>query len=189
MPLTTIDTFQTLQARGHATTAKALALFDQLAPVDIAFMMGRWRGSEFPTGHFLDGVLTVANWYGKEFVNPDCVHPLLCLDSHNQIIKLATNPVLFKLVMSFALPKHPAFKPLYTWLTSWQTTEDSQANLRMVTYRGQASATMIYNQIPVQDMFRKIDEDTVLGLMEYSGFSEPFFFVLQRDVPQTHVMS
>jgi hypothetical protein len=185
MSSTTLDTFQTLQGRGRATTAEALALFDQLDPVALEWMMGRWRGSEFPTGHALDGVLTVANWYGKEFVNPDCVHPLVCLDNHNRLFNLAVNPTLFKVMLKLPLPKHPALKPLFTWLNAQQKTAASQAHLRLVDFRGKVSAAMIYNELPIQDVFRKVDENTVLGLMDYGEFPEPFFFVLQRDIPET----
>ena len=33
-------------------------------------------------------------------------------------------------------------------------------------YRGKASASMIYDQKPIIDIFRKIDEDTMLGVMD-----------------------
>jgi hypothetical protein len=78
-----------LQARGPVSTEAALAFFEPLEPVDLAFMLGRWRGSEFPTNHPMDGLLKVANWYGKEFVSPDCVHPLLMRDSRQNLYKMA----------------------------------------------------------------------------------------------------
>jgi hypothetical protein len=51
----------------------------------------------------------------------------------------------------------------------------------MTTYRGQSSATMIYDQLPILDVFRRIDADTVLGVMDRKGMTAPFFFVLRRD--------
>ena len=56
---------------------EALAWFDRLDPVDLAFMRGVWKGSELHTGHPLEGFLEASGWYGKEFVDPDHVHPLL----------------------------------------------------------------------------------------------------------------
>jgi hypothetical protein len=71
------DQLTELHAGGSVSVEAALAFFDRLEPVDLDFMLGRWQGSEFPTNHPMDGLLELANWYGKEFVSPDCVHPLL----------------------------------------------------------------------------------------------------------------
>lgn len=41
---------------------------------------------------------------------------------------------------------------------------------------------MVYDQLPVNDVFRRVDDDTVLGAMDMRGFSSsPYFFVLHRD--------
>ena len=61
-------------------------------------------------------------------------------------------------------------------------TEKSQARIRMIEYREKVSATMIYDNLPINDIFRKIDDNTVLGLMDFKGMPEPFFFVLNRDM-------
>ena len=39
---------------------RALELFDSLEPVDIEFMIGRWQGDGYRTGHPLDGLLLEA---------------------------------------------------------------------------------------------------------------------------------
>lgn len=50
----------------------------------------------------------------------------------------------------------------------------------MVT-RGEPNAAMIYNQLPIMDFFRKVDHNTVLGLMDNPTIrSHNFFFVLRR---------
>ena len=61
-------------------------------------------------------------------------------------------------------------------------TEKSQARIRMMEYREKVSTTMIYDNLPINDIFRKIDDNTVLGLMDFKGMPEPFFFVLNRDM-------
>ncbi|CAJ1586868.1 DUF4334 domain-containing protein [[Mycobacterium] wendilense] len=53
--------------------------------------------------------------------------------------------------------------------------------LRMVEYRGVLSATMIYDALPINDHFRLIDDDTVLGVMDMRGLDRPLMFVLRRD--------
>jgi hypothetical protein len=39
---------------------------------------------------------------------------------------------------------------------------------------------MIYDQLPINDSFRKIDDNTVFGAMDFKGVPQPFFFVLRR---------
>ncbi|MBN0039820.1 DUF4334 domain-containing protein [Cellulosimicrobium cellulans] len=46
-----------------------------------------------------------------------------------------------------------------------------------------ATAAMTYDALPVEDAFRAVDDDTLLGLMEARGMERPFFFVLRRTAP------
>ncbi|MGP1384802.1 MAG: DUF4334 domain-containing protein [Thainema sp.] len=176
----TSEKIHIIQQQGQTTVAEALALFDELDPVDLDFMVGRWRGSELLTGHPMDGLLEVSNWYGKEFVDPDHVHPLLFLDSSGQIIRVAPNSLVMNLALNAPIPRDDTLKPVYTFLTSLQKTHQSKARLRMVEHRQKVSATMIYDDLPIHDVFRKIDDHTVLGLMDYKAAKQPYFFVLSR---------
>ena len=162
------------------TTEEALALFDSLDAVSLDFMLGRWRGSEIETGHPMDGLLGLANWYGKEFVSADCVHPLLFSDGSGEVFKVAPNAQMMKWALSFSIPKNDLVKTASTALTSMLKTEESQARLRMMEHRGKLSATMIYDHLPINDVFRRVDEHTVLGLMDYKESQQPFFFSLTR---------
>ena len=40
---------------------------------------------------------------------------------------------------------------------------------------------MVYDQLPINDVFRKISNDKVLGVMDLKDATKPFFFVLTRD--------
>lgn len=60
-------------------------------------------------------------------------------------------------------------------------TDQFKARLRMTEYRGKLSATMIYDDWPTLDVFRQVDGDTVLGVMDARGMAAPYFFVLRRD--------
>jgi hypothetical protein len=51
----------------------------------------------------------------------------------------------------------------------------------MTEYRGKLSATMIYDQLPINDVFRKLDDNTVLAVMDNKNIKDPFFFKLIRD--------
>lgn len=185
--ISSLEQFNAIQQQGTATTAEALTFFDQLEPVDLEFMLGRWRGSEFPTGHPMDGLLTAFNWYGKEFVSPDCVHPLLFTDPNGKIFKTTPQPLIMKLALQFPPPKEEMWRPFYAWLTTLQKTEESPARLRMMAHRQKNSATMIYDHLPIHDVFRKISDSTVLGLMDYKESDRPFFFVLNRESPANRV--
>ncbi|MCK5770336.1 DUF4334 domain-containing protein [Algiphilus sp.] len=57
------------------------------------------------------------------------------------------------------------------------------ASLWMVAYRGKVSATMVYDRRPVLDHFRRIDDDTLMGVMNGKGVlhdGHPYYFYLQR---------
>jgi hypothetical protein len=51
-----------------------------LKPATIGFLLGEWAGGEFVTGHFMNGGLAKAKWFGKTFLSAADVKPLVCLD-------------------------------------------------------------------------------------------------------------
>ena len=176
----TLENHQSILETGQTTTEKALQLFDTLEPVNLEFMFGRWRGSGLHTAHPMDGLLESSNWYGKEFVDSENVHPLLFLNSQGEVFKVAPNPTAMNWVLRFPIPKNDALKPLLMLINSLLKTEKSQARLRMMEYRGKVTATMIYDYLPINDSFRKVDDNTLLGIMDYKNSPQPFFFILKR---------
>lgn len=40
---------------------------------------------------------------------------------------------------------------------------------------------MCYDALPINDVFRKVDDDTLVGAMDLRGLEMPFMFVLRRD--------
>ena len=179
--MTTVEKFQAILQRSPIATTEALLFFDELATVDLEFMLGKWKGSGLYTNHPMDGWLEIAGWYGKEFIDRDRVHPLLFSSKDERVTKIA--PVLpgLELALRFPQLKNKALKPIFDLIIPILKTEESQARIRMLEYRGKISATMIYDRLPINDIFRKIDDHTLLGLMDYKGMSQPFFFVLHRD--------
>ena len=79
------------------------------------------------------------------------------------------------------IPKQESLKPVYSAMTKLLKTKESKARIRMMEHRGKISATMIYDYMPINDVFRLIDENTVFGLMDLKDMPQPFFFVLNRD--------
>ena len=183
--MNTLEKFQTTLQQEKTSTDEALKLFDELDTVDLEFMMGRWKGSGFHTAHPMDGLLEAFNWYGKEFIDSDHVHPLLFLDDNNKIFKVTPNLTAMNLALHFPIPKNKAVKLLFKVINSMLKTTDSKARIRMMEYRQKISATMIYDHLPIHDIFRKVDENTVLGLMDFKGMQQPFFFVLNRATQTT----
>jgi hypothetical protein len=62
-----------------------------------------------------------------------------------------------------------------------------EASLWMEEFRGEVTATMVYDGQPVHDHFKKVDENTVLGIMNgkkaldhSSGVGRHLYFYLQR---------
>lgn len=166
---------------GFETTEQALACFDALEPVDVSFMLGTWRGSGVDTHHPMDGVLERAGWSGKRFETAEEVHPLVHVTRDER--KFCVQPLLMPIGL---LVRHPwlrnlVSRRLFLLLRPLFSTRHPAARLRMTEYRGVVSATMIYDRQPINDVFRKIDEDMVLGVMDMRGMARPFFFKLSRE--------
>lgn len=167
--------------QGAVTTAQALELFDSLDGVDVDFMRGRWRGADFPTGHPMDGLLHRYGWYGKEFVDADHVHPLVFNGVGGR--RYTVNPSLMPIGLVHLVPDalNSVAGRIFPWLKPVFGTRQTAARLRLTSYRGKVSAAMIYDRKPIQDVFRRVDDHTVLGVMDLKGMSQPYFFVLRRD--------
>ncbi|QUS60858.1 DUF4334 domain-containing protein [Synechocystis sp. PCC 7338] len=162
------------------TTAEALSFYDSLEPVDLAFMMGRWQGKGISTNHPMDGILEIICWYGKEFIDSETVHPLLFQNHQGEIFKLKPDPTVMALSLRFHIARYPWIAPGLRWFNRFFKTEISQARLRMMENRGAVTATMVYDYLPINDSFKKIDDNSVFGLMDYKLIPQPFFFLLQR---------
>lgn len=85
---------------------------------------------------------------------------------------------------SYALAEHMSkFKSktagrIFQLLMPLFSTSKSCARLQMMEYRGKTGATIIYDQLPINDIFRKLDDNTVLGVMGNKIVNDPFFFKL-----------
>ena len=57
------------------------------------------------------------------------------------------------------------------------------ARLRMIAAPGDTTPTaaMVYDKHPIIDHFKRIDADTVLGVMDRKGDTFPLYFYLQRE--------
>ncbi|MGV0815671.1 DUF4334 domain-containing protein [Mycolicibacterium boenickei] len=166
------------------TTGEALDVFDAAEAVDPEFMIGTWHGAELPTGHPLDGILAASGWWGKQFVDSETVHPLL-FPARDGASLWALNPLLAfgGLGIATKVPrlKNRSMVGTIAALRPALQTRSPKARLRTTRYRGVDTATMIYDQVPINDVFRKLSDDAVIGAMDLRGSAKPYFFVLHRD--------
>ena len=79
-----------------------------------------------------------------------------------------------------ALKNHSFLGPINT-LAPLLRTRSPRARLRTTRFRGVDSATMVYDQAPVNDVFRRLTDDAVIGAMDLRGSARPYFFVLCRE--------
>ncbi|MGV0627062.1 DUF4334 domain-containing protein [Mycolicibacter minnesotensis] len=166
------------------TATEALEVFDAAEALDPDFMLGTWHGAELPTDHPLDGLLAASGWWGKQFVDAETVHPLLFPTSDGSAL-WAFNPafafsVLGPATKFSALKNHSFAKPI-TRLQPLLRARSAKARLRTTRYRGVDTATMVYDQAPVNDVFRRLSDEAVIGAMDLRGSDRPYFFVLYRD--------
>lgn len=152
----------------------AIAYFDSLAPVREGEMRGRYRGQELRTGHPMEGKLAAAGWYGKQFDDADRVHPLLFANKDDIF---AIDPR--RLPFAMAGQRLPAWMAAAgRGLLKAFATKKPRARLREIEHRGVVTAAMIYDHLPIIDIFRRVDDRTVLGWMDVRRQRQPYFFTL-----------
>ncbi|WP_375503493.1 DUF4334 domain-containing protein [uncultured Jatrophihabitans sp.] len=165
----------------EASTESALTFFDSLPPVTVEEMLGSWKGSELRTGHELDGLLEAYGWHGKRYDSADEAHPLV-FEGKNGLF--SGNPLFAPMGLLarhgqkfLKAPIRRAGRPL----VRLGTTGKPKARLRMIEYRGVVSGTMSYDALPINDHFRRVDDTTMLGVMDLRGMAQPYFFVLELE--------
>ncbi|MGW0021473.1 DUF4334 domain-containing protein [Rhodococcus sp. NPDC003382] len=174
-----VDTLERL--RWTASLEEALEFFDSLPPATVDQVLGDWHGSGLETGNPLDGLLEAMSWHGKRFRSPDDVDPLVMEGKGDQF---CVNPRFAPL--GAAIKWHTLLRVsvvqriVRRFLPLLRTTKPA-ARLRMVEYRGVVTATMSYDALPVNDHFRLIDKNTLLGAMDLRGMDAPFMFILHRE--------
>lgn len=164
-------------------TDEALELFDGLPPVTSDELIGSWAGSGYPTGHRLDGLLEALGWQGKRFESTEVVHPLVFADSRGEfLVDPAWLPASFLPhagVLAVGAAGRAAGLATRRGLLRAAGTRRPGARLRPVEHRGVVGTAMVYDALPIIDHFRRLDDGTLLGLMDARGL-EPFFFQLRR---------
>lgn len=162
----------------------AMSFFDGLPAVIPEEMMGRWRGREFATGHPMDGLLAASGWYGKQFDGTEHVHPLLFTDRSGHLYAADPRKMPLKLATRIDPNTLAKGKDVFKVTSAALKTRRHRARLREVVYRGSVTTGMVYDHLPIIDVFRRVDDMTVVGVMDYREEPEPYFFILERDRSQ-----
>jgi Domain of unknown function (DUF4334)/GXWXG protein len=165
----------------------ALAFYDGLDPVGVEELTGSWRGEGLPTGHPFDGLLETLGWHGKRFDAPDAAHPLVFDAGAGRLVSV--NPAFVPVAVLVRHPRllhAPLAARLFRLVRPLVTTSEPKARLRLTQYRGVLTATMCYDALPINDAFRKVDDDTLVGAMDLRGLDTPFLFVLRRAPARPH---
>jgi hypothetical protein len=160
---------------------EAFAFFDGLPPVRAEELTGRWRGRELATGHPMDGLLEASGWYGKQFDSVDDVHPLLFATPGAAPFAVDPRRVPLGLAGTVSASTVARGRGLLGPLKPVLRTSRPAARLRNLEYRGVVTAAMVYDHLPIIDVFRSVDSDTLLGVMDLRSEPAPYFFVLVRD--------
>ena len=148
--------FDELRAADIADPAELDALWADLPTVTVEEILGPWRGGDFTTGHIASTVLEKVRWHGKRFDAPLDAKPLICRNEEGE---------------------------LYSNLAAGGGAE---ASLWPVEFRGETTATMVYDAMPVFDHFKRVDADTLMGIMNGKleaafGVKDLYYFWLERD--------
>ena len=148
--------FDALRQADPADPADLDALWADLAAVDVEEILGPWRGGDFATGHVASSVLEKVRWHGKRFDSPLAAVPLVCRDDDGELY------------------------------SNKEAGGGGEASLWPVAFRGEVTATMVYDRLPVLDHFKKVDDDTLMGIMNGKleaafGVKDLYYFWLERD--------
>ncbi len=155
--MTVRERFDALVADASPAVERLDALWADLTTLRPDEMLGAWRGGDFATGHPASTLLSKIEWHGKRFDSLLDGHPLICRGADGELYSNTT----------YAGGGHSSL---------WE-----------VGFRGESTATMVYDAMAVFDHFKRVDETTVMGIMNGKleaafGTVDNYYFWLERDV-------
>jgi hypothetical protein len=148
--------FDELRAADAADPDDLDRLWAGLRPVTVDEVLGRWRGGDFATGHVASTVLEKVRWHGKWFDGPLDATPLVCRGEDGELY------------------------------SNVDAGGGGEASLWEVAFRGEVTATMVYDRMPVLDHFKAVDDATLMGIMNGKlagtfGVDDLYYFWLERE--------
>ncbi|MGN7883856.1 DUF4334 domain-containing protein [Sinorhizobium sp. Sb3] len=160
---------------------RAVERFRQLSPLEPYELEGLWMGRGIPTGHPFDGVLENLGWFGKRFNSDLRADALLFRAGGRRLRAIDPKWVPLNLALRFhKFGRTRLARTLFSWVQRGFQAKGPVASLETLTFEGAASAALIYDDQPIIDHFRRIDQNAIMGLMAIRNDDRLFAFELQR---------
>ena len=158
-----------------------VAWFQSLRPFDPVEMIGLWKGVGVTSGHPLDGVLENLRWFGKRF-HPDMRADALLFQWHpTRLVAIDPRFIPLGLAIRFApLGRTALARGLFSHLQKAFRARGTTAALEVRTIEQTASAAMVYDEQPIVDHFRRVNDNTLAGMMCVRGDERRLFFKLTK---------
>jgi hypothetical protein len=154
-----------IKTGGKTSESAVTNIFDQLKPIEPSFLMSEWEGGDFDTGHPASQALKAINWAGKTFRTEEDVDPMVVYGDGGKRVVLE------------AYGRARVRKPI---ILAQLTEILVLLQVREIKFRGVVSAAMVYDDKPVIDYFRYVDENTVAGVMDAKSRPLVYHFYLTR---------
>lgn len=158
----------------------ALQEFQRLPPIEPREMIGLWTGRGIPSGHPFDGVLENLGWFGKRFTPALRADALLFRLDERKLIAINPARIPLRLALRFhKLGRTRTARNLFLYLQRVLRAKGPVASLKTMSFKGVASAAMVYDDLPITDHFRRIDDRRVMGAMMIETDDRIYFFELE----------
>lgn len=159
----------------------ALERFRRLPPIGQHDLVGLWRGRGIPSDHPLDGILENLGWFGKRFTPEMRADALLFRSGERRLIAIDPRRIPLRLALHFHKLGRTRFaRNLFSYLERRLRANGPVASVRMLAFDGIASAAMTYDEQPIVDHFRRIDDKRLMGMMVMTHDDRLFFFELEH---------
>ncbi|KAL3457427.1 hypothetical protein BJX64DRAFT_293203, partial [Aspergillus heterothallicus] len=152
------------------TPLAATTFFNALPPIPASSLLGSWHGTCILTNHPGTKPLLDINWVGKDFHSLEDVDPII-VRAEDTLDTVSRSESEARSGSATEDSRNRNSKaPTTTTMTGRVVNPFmGKARLREVKYNGVVSAAMIYNEKPIIDYFRGVDERTVVGVMDALG--------------------
>ncbi|HEX4189350.1 MAG TPA: DUF4334 domain-containing protein [Marmoricola sp.] len=150
------ERFEALRSAPSPAPDDLDALWSDLETLRAQDMLGAWHGGDFSTGHPAGALLGTIGWHGKRFDSLLDGHPLICRGKDGELY------------------------------SNTKYAGGGYSSLWEVGFRGETTATMVYDAMAVFDHFKRVDATTVMGIMNGKleaafGTADHYYFWLERE--------
>lgn len=143
-----------------------LAAFDKLQPVAPEKFVGSWKGANVNTGHPTEAKLSGMKWAGKDFRSTEDVDPIMVYKEDGSRVwneswghaRVSSSPIIVGCVDADVL------------------------QLRQIEWRGVLSTAMVYDDFPIIDYFRYVNDNLLAGAMDAkTSDAGTYYFYLYKE--------